>query len=131
MWLGKDIENRTWKPPKTILGERIAIHAGKKVDPQAVHTLWNLGEEGLLPAGWQGRLARSITARYRGVILGTVEVAGWVHEDGSSSSPGLASGSRWMVGPYGWVLADPEPLAAPEPAVGSQGIWFAPPSLFP
>ena len=26
--LGKDVENRTWAPPKAILGQRIAIHAG-------------------------------------------------------------------------------------------------------
>jgi len=29
--LGKDVENRTWHPPKNILGQRIALHAGRKV----------------------------------------------------------------------------------------------------
>lgn len=31
MHLGKDVENRTWHPPKNILGQRIALHAGRKV----------------------------------------------------------------------------------------------------
>jgi hypothetical protein len=26
--LGKDIENRSWRPPAAIIGERIAIHEG-------------------------------------------------------------------------------------------------------
>lgn len=26
---GKDVENRTWAPPASLVGERIAIHAGK------------------------------------------------------------------------------------------------------
>jgi len=26
---GKRIENRTWKPPKALIGQRIAIHGGK------------------------------------------------------------------------------------------------------
>lgn len=30
-WLGKDVENRTWHPPKSIIGKRIALHAGKGV----------------------------------------------------------------------------------------------------
>mgnify|MGYP003560963222 CR=1 FL=1 len=27
-WLGKPLENRGWPPPLSIVGERIAIHAG-------------------------------------------------------------------------------------------------------
>lgn len=31
----KDIENRTWKPPQSIIGKFIAIHAGQKYDKNA------------------------------------------------------------------------------------------------
>lgn len=31
MHLGKDVENRTWHPPRSICGKRIALHAGRKV----------------------------------------------------------------------------------------------------
>lgn len=28
--LGKEVENRTWRPPETIIGEYVAIHAAKR-----------------------------------------------------------------------------------------------------
>jgi hypothetical protein len=31
MHLDKRIENRTWKPPQKLIGQRIAIHAGKSI----------------------------------------------------------------------------------------------------
>ena len=30
--LGKRVENRTWPPPNALIGQRIAIHAGKGFD---------------------------------------------------------------------------------------------------
>ncbi len=30
-WLGKPTENRTWEPPESVIGERIAIHAGARI----------------------------------------------------------------------------------------------------
>ena len=32
---GKNVENRTWAPPAYMIGERIAIHAGKRFDEEA------------------------------------------------------------------------------------------------
>ena len=29
--LGKDVENRGWSPPKSMIGERIAIHGGSRI----------------------------------------------------------------------------------------------------
>ncbi|MGH3658983.1 MAG: hypothetical protein ACRDUA_20195, partial [Micromonosporaceae bacterium] len=29
---GKDVENRVWTPPDGVVGQRIAIHAGRTVD---------------------------------------------------------------------------------------------------
>jgi hypothetical protein len=34
--LGKDIENRSWKPPETLIGKRFAIHAGCKCSAEAL-----------------------------------------------------------------------------------------------
>ena len=33
---GKRVENRSWFPPKAMLGQRVAIHAGGKLDRAAV-----------------------------------------------------------------------------------------------
>ncbi len=35
---GKDIENRSWKLPKAMVGQRIYIHAGKRFDKAAEGT---------------------------------------------------------------------------------------------
>ena len=41
---GKMVENRTWRPPESLLGQRFAIHAGKVPDLPAY--------EGLLKDGY-------------------------------------------------------------------------------
>lgn len=33
---GKRVENRTWAPPQSIVGQRIAIHAGMKLDREVL-----------------------------------------------------------------------------------------------
>lgn len=93
----KPIENRTWPPPKGVLGERILIHAGKKRHDLAsdFEHLW-VGPE------------------RPGCILGSVVI----REVISSSD------SEWWLGPLGWVLADPIPLAQPVPYRGNMGLWF-------
>ena len=32
LFAGKDVENRTWRLPQNMVGERILIHAGKRTD---------------------------------------------------------------------------------------------------
>lgn len=34
--LGKAIENRTWKPPVHAIGQLLAIHAGRNIEPDAL-----------------------------------------------------------------------------------------------
>ena len=60
---GKDVENRTWKLPAWMIGQRIYVHAGKKHDGEAED---RLGAE-----------------RY-GAILGEVTITGCVTDSKSS-----------------------------------------------
>ena len=32
LFAGKDVENRTWRLPQNMVGERILVHAGKRAD---------------------------------------------------------------------------------------------------
>lgn len=95
----KRIENRTWKPPKTLApGERFAIHAGSGWDKRGeAHTAARRGE---LP---QGRVV--CTAIIDRVVT-------------DSTDP-------FWIGPYGWVLRDIEPAESP-PARGGLGLWRMP-----
>lgn len=75
--LGKDVENRTW--PTGVRG-RILIHAGKKIDRDAIEEL-ELESEAFPTGG----------------IVGSVEIIDCVQ----------TSGSEWFYGPFGFVLRNP------------------------
>ena len=41
---GKRVENRTWGPPRDVIGQRIAIHAGRRLDDRAIAWMRKLME---------------------------------------------------------------------------------------
>jgi hypothetical protein len=106
---GKDIENRTWAPPRHIVGRRVWIHASKK--RQAIEPVE------LLPPLSFADDTPDLADLPLGAILGSVRVVGSTHE---------ATGNRWFMGPIGWVLADPSSLPEPVPARGRLGVWAVP-----
>lgn len=104
--LGKDVENRTWRPTDYIVGSRILIHVSRRGDL--------IEPEELLPRLSDGE---SEVPRLRDLptscIFGSVRIAGFVSE----------STSRWYMGPIGWLLEDPRPLEEPVPCRGRLGLW--------
>ena len=98
MFAGRDIENRT--VPEEYRG-RIAIHASKQVDDEALAKYVVLFPE----LKWR-----------KGVILGTVQLVDTVQEHSSKW------GDAWHL--WHWVLADPRPFSGPLPvARGGLGLW--------
>lgn len=99
----KRIENRGWEPPRELIGERFAIHAGKSTERWALDTYHlRISREGLpLPSG---------------AIIGTVKLEGIVHH----------SANEFFAGPIGWVLEDIRPLKTPIPCRGALGLWEIP-----
>lgn len=156
---GKNIENRTWQPPRALFGERIAIHAGKSpFRPQKNggvscndDVLDDLRETlaGIRVARFgadaEAAQPEPVTPRWlherSSAILCTATVAGWVGIDGRAGgrpdgSPtyaalrtAIASPGPWFIGPYGWVLTDVVTLAEPVPCKGAQGLWTVPPEV--
>lgn len=111
--LGKRVENRTWSPPRSVLGQRIAIHAGKKFDS--------------LDAQW---LAANFGVREIDCAHGAI-VATAVLERVVNSADQLTEDQRvWFFGPLGWVLADVQPVADVA-CRGAQGLWEIPADLLP
>lgn len=120
IWAGKTVENRSvismWR---RLAGERVAIHAGARVDDAA------FADPVLRRARRdQGKLWEFLT---RGAIIGTVTVTGvhWADDCGGCSP--------WAQGP--WIgerrichltLTDPVPLAAPIAIRGKLGPWHLP-----
>lgn len=123
---GKRVENRTWPPPTLLVGERIAIHAGKRF----------LGEDVVLAT----RLAHQASSTILlvadpmrlGAVVATAVLAGFITRDRPPSSYENRMGmdserrSRWFFGPFGWVLRDVKVLEEPVPCRGRQRVWTLP-----
>ena len=105
---GKRCENRTWRPPASVVGQVIAIHAGRTYDEAAEERICRI-----MGSGTDG-------SRIDEGIVGTARITGVV-----DSLPG----DPWFVGPFGWVLGDVRALARPIPCRGSQGLWALPPEV--
>ncbi len=117
--LGKPLDNRPWKPWRSVIGQRIAIHAamghGTKADFDRA-------------AAFIGRVARvdidrdphrATALAQRGCIVATAIIDGCV----------TTSDDPWFFGPFGWLLSDLRVLARPVACRGMQGLWSVPEEL--
>jgi len=115
--LGKRIENRSWIPPQWVLGRRIYIHAGAKLDRSSVNTLRDFGHE--LPATLPQRSIRC-----------SVVVVGWVRPDGrpggalTSEQVARVLSDVWYVpGQIAWVLDEMQLVRPTLEISGRLGLW--------
>lgn len=117
---GKDIENRTWA---TKLRGRIFVHAAKGMTRGEHEDAIGFAVDAIRAdpknKGAQTRTLRDLGFAFddlpRGGIIGTVEIVDCVQ---SSESP-------WFMGPYGFVLRDPQPLPF-QPLKGALGFFAVP-----
>ena len=108
----KDIENRDWKLPLAMYGERIYIHTGKGRVENDVGTIGWIKER-LTDAQW-AMLYQVINRGFaRGAIIGEAAINYCVE---SSNSP-------WFVGKYGFVLKNPVLYDKPIPCRGALGFF--------
>lgn len=128
---GKRVENRTTYPPEHLIGQRIALHAGKSWSHKALD--WML-DHGLVPVAW----AEATQNRFAvGAIVGTAVLVGWAekratyeYDSDEHDRAGLtreqaiqALDSPWYMGRVAVVLGDVRELAVPVPCRGQIGYW--------
>jgi hypothetical protein len=101
---GKDIENRRWK---TNVRGRVLIHAAKGMTRNEYYDAWDYADD----IGVEVPDIDVINLQ-RGCIIGSVEIVDCV-----SQCP-----SPWFMGPYGFVLRDPQILPH-ESCRGALGFW--------
>lgn len=90
----KDIENRTWWPPRSLWGQRIVIHAGKRIDAGDLDAVEDIC--GVRPP-----------PRLRtGALLGTVGLVDAV-------DVADCAGNKWAFGPVCFRLRDARPWPTP------------------
>jgi hypothetical protein len=125
---GKRIENRSWRPPRSLWGQRLAIHAGKSLDEEACIALYAEGYS--MPAAvHHGAIVA--TARVLGVVTETLK-SGLVVESVLEEPPAwvLSPKNRvWFCGPVGWILDEVAVLREPVTVRGAQGLWNVPPEV--
>lgn len=126
----KRCENRSWAPPKTILGKLIALHATARYD----------AGDWPMPGGWKPptkadsrsddvprRPCRSSEPRARQRRARSQRCP-------SASSAkyadriGTLDRDPWWAGPVGWLLDDVTAID-PVPCKGAQGLWTVPPAI--
>ena len=131
----KTVETRSWPAPARLLGQRIAVHAGRRLVRRPDDAI-----ERDLRARW-GEDWRVIIPT--GAVLATAVLTGMAqvkHIDSSSGHAvhndsiefGRTAGTgRTPIDPWGdfsygrwlWFLDDVEALPEPVPAVGRQSFW--------
>ena len=98
LFSGKTVENRTWPLPNRWVGQRLWLHAGKRMDAGAP------------------RIA-DVAADRRGAVIGQVEFG----------NPYLLSeadaGDRWVAGPWCWPILVALPLDRPIPGPGRLAVF--------
>jgi activating signal cointegrator 1 len=136
-WLGKPVENRCWPLPPALAGQRIAIHAAKKLSgrpvtvpcPERLPELfadqaeqhrwraWRRGQAPRPPAGeWPRRLVL-------GAVVAAADIAGCHWWEDCAANPC----SSWALpGQYHWQLVAVAALPVPVPCAGKQRLWFLP-----
>jgi hypothetical protein len=109
IYAGKDIENRDWA---TRVRGRVLVHAAKGMTRDEYAEVREFCDQSA------AAIVPDFDALQRGGIIGSVEILNCVEH----------SRSRWFFGRYGFVLANPKPLAF-VPFKGSLGFFDVPDHL--
>ena len=131
----KTVETQSWPAPARLVGQRIAIHAGRRVVRRSGDAIERelracLGDDWRLRIPTGAVLATSVLAGMTRVKRANLLAGCAVHDP--CTEVGCAVGTRWTaIDPWGdftaggwlWFLAGAEVLPEPVPAVGRQFFW--------
>ena len=127
----KTIETRSWAPPRQLVGQRIAIHAGKRVvrggtswgTRQAIADLYGPEWWSEIPVGAVVCTAVLVDARQvTGRIGGVAQLARSLAGDPGRSEVEIDPHGDFDPGRWLWFLRDVQTFD-PMPAIGHQGLW--------
>lgn len=127
----KRIENRDWKPPAQIVGQRLLIHAGKTYDEESERFIAAIVRAYDRPAP----IRRDCMVEG---VVGVGTVLGFMAHRDDTGAFGFSTREarvafdadplqeRWFAGRYGWLLGDVKAFETPIACSGKQGLWDAP-----
>jgi hypothetical protein len=115
----KLIENRDYPPPAALVGQTLAIHAGKSSLAQEAAAVFR--------SGVFGEAAQAIPEWNQlafGAVVAVAELAGFCEPHGEPDRP------WWNRDAYGWRLCNVRKLPEPVPCRGYQRVWqLRPPAV--
>ena len=135
----KTVETRSWPAPARLVGQRIAIHAGKRVVrrpgdaiERELRACWGDDWPVIIPTG--AVVATTVLAGMARIARTDLLEGCTVHDPGSEvgCAVGCAVGTgRTSIDPWGdfspgrwlWFLDDVAALPQPVPVVGRQSFW--------
>ena len=131
----KTVETRSWPAPARLVGQRIAVHAGKRLVrrpddaiERELRARWGENWRVIIPTG--AVVATAVLSGMARVKCVDPMTGHAVHDD--STEVGCAVGTgRTPIDPWGdfsagrwlWFLDDVAALPDPAPAVGRQSFW--------
>ena len=121
----KRYETRSWRPPETLIWQRIGIHAGKVREPSVdMPTARQIGSALGIDGLWGGWPWPDLP---RGALIATAVLAG-VQRTGHLLDMGLVSDQERLLGDWSpdrwaWVLTRVRQLPEPIPMPGQQRLW--------
>lgn len=118
----KLVENRSWRPPPSIVGRDLAIHATRRPADPADEV-----EARDLLARYHGVPLRRGVRYVHGALVAVVRVVGVCLADGAGCPEAARHWHR--PGSYGWLLGDVRRLPQPLEVRGQQGVWPVPGEL--
>ena len=118
----KRLETRSWPPPDDLIGQQLAIHAGKTViefPDTDYYAPFNQAVERVLGPGWSqgvpvGKVVAVATLTDAVCIFSAADFP-----DGDEALFGEYEPGRWI-----WRLDDVKLLRPPLPARGRQRLWY-------
>lgn len=128
----KTVENRTIRPPASVRGRRVAIHAGRMFDANwdAFYGARAIVDDEIYETL---KLVPPPLADAHKAVLATARVVGYVVKpSGNAASTTMFSASHdltdddllwWDRARIGWILRDTVALPEPVAARGNQGVW--------
>lgn len=132
--LSKPVENRNWRPPKNLIGKRIALHASTGYSRRAYSAASKLAEIDFNKMARNGEIVR-------GCITSTAVLSGYVRIDEYGDlieevgeNPWLLDeyevpeDNQWFFGSVGWSLVDVVLLPKPIEHKGRLGLWTVSPA---
>lgn len=121
--LGKRVENRSWKPPKWILGNYVALHAAQSWSNDDLDFIQQIGH-------LRGVEVPSKSWHSHSVIVGVAKVDSFVEEGDLFDPAALPEDQeKWFFGPYGWLLTNVVEFENPVPCTGALGLWEVKPEI--